>query len=527
MSQLEPGGDAQDPFVVELTGTVQDQELHLDAPLSVAGPVTVRVSLFPIREEPQPRGVLTDGQVIGQQSIEQLQFGDHLVEMRKLGGTQTLSINGRLMPYFVTRRGYTLRAAAYASPKQSLLEAAAAYLGEDVSSHTVLTQRFGDQVELDPNQIDGAASDPPVWCGRKNFVQLNVGERALLAEALNSLYADGIIESFADEHADNWYRIHYGPAFLPWHRHFLYRMEEELRRIDTRLRLPFWDWTRADSRNLELEPWKSFFGGRQNTGGKFDHWAYERAPGPEMNATLPTLTGIANDLQGNSYAGFRSIEGPHHGGPHMWIGETMSSPQSPRDPLFYLHHNNLDRLWAIWQQNHSNLPQYSLDHSDFDDPSYSSNVPLHTPMAGGATPASMLDHTSLGVIYYPDRDLEQAVLDRGFPPIDTGDNTKRLTVPPGISFGTVVVGDVRGRQVSIRNTGSLPVKVQVQSEADGPFTWNGFEQLIHPCHSRNIVVLFRPTATGASDAQMTIRSDARETEVGVALHGFGGRGPIP
>ena len=38
-------------------------------------------------------------------------------------------------------------------------------------------------------------------------------------------------------------------------------------------------------------------------------------------------------------------------GMHTW-GQ-MSTARSPADPLFWLHHANIDRLWAKWQQSHT------------------------------------------------------------------------------------------------------------------------------------------------------------------------------
>jgi len=53
-----------------------------------------------------------------------------------------------------------------------------------------------------------------------------------------------------------------------------------------------------------------------------------------------------------------------HNAIHPWVGGvivhsdrsvtigTMMLPTSPNDPLFFLHHANVDRLWAIWQARH-------------------------------------------------------------------------------------------------------------------------------------------------------------------------------
>jgi hypothetical protein len=45
------------------------------------------------------------------------------------------------------------------------------------------------------------------------------------------------------------------------------------------------------------------------------------------------------------------IEGPHSS-PHRWVAFQMISMCSPDDPLFFSHHANVDRLYAIWQDCH-------------------------------------------------------------------------------------------------------------------------------------------------------------------------------
>ena len=34
---------------------------------------------------------------------------------------------------------------------------------------------------------------------------------------------------------------------------------------------------------------------------------------------------------------------------HRFIGGDMGTAASPNDPVFFLHHCNIDRIWANWQ----------------------------------------------------------------------------------------------------------------------------------------------------------------------------------
>ena len=62
---------------------------------------------------------------------------------------------------------------------------------------------------------------------------------------------------------------------------------------------------------------------------------------------MGTYPQFQNGLEGG--AGITSFHQMHNA-LHGWIGGHMSSPTaSPFDPLFYLHHCNIDRLWAMWQ----------------------------------------------------------------------------------------------------------------------------------------------------------------------------------
>lgn len=50
-----------------------------------------------------------------------------------------------------------------------------------------------------------------------------------------------------------------------------------------------------------------------------------------------------------------NVFGTHNSG-HRWIGGHMGRSASPNDPIFWLHHANVDRIWALWQEFHAQFP---------------------------------------------------------------------------------------------------------------------------------------------------------------------------
>jgi tyrosinase len=61
-------------------------------------------------------------------------------------------------------------------------------------------------------------------------------------------------------------------------------------------------------------------------------------------------SGFRNELEG-------FIVGPRlHNLVHVLVGGDMGDPTSPNDPVFFLNHCNVDRIWAAWQKIHNNPP---------------------------------------------------------------------------------------------------------------------------------------------------------------------------
>ncbi|MFG3005885.1 tyrosinase family protein [Streptomyces calvus] len=186
---------------------------------------------------------------------------------------------------------------------------------------------------------------------------------------------------------------HMAPSFLPWHRRFLLDLENALRRVDSSVTLPYWDWTR--DRTSRSAPWTDdLMGGNGRssdhrvTTGPFAHaagnwpltvgvtdaeyltrdlgrrrapidlpaksdleWAlkdpaYDTAP---WDSTV--TRGFRNKLEGWG-TGRGSASWRNHNRVHRWVGGVMLSAASVNDPVFWLHHAFVDLLWSRWQRRH-------------------------------------------------------------------------------------------------------------------------------------------------------------------------------
>jgi hypothetical protein len=58
-----------------------------------------------------------------------------------------------------------------------------------------------------------------------------------------------------------------------------------------------------------------------------------------------------------------SADGNTHGAIHVWVGGEMGEPPTAtNDPVFWLHHGNIDRVWATWQLRHQALDPSSSEY---------------------------------------------------------------------------------------------------------------------------------------------------------------------
>ncbi|KAJ8113017.1 hypothetical protein ONZ43_g5256 [Nemania bipapillata] len=176
---------------------------------------------------------------------------------------------------------------------------------------------------------------------------------------------------------------HEAAPFLPWHRYFIHIYEQTLKqRCQYQGTLPYWDWTR-DWANLTQAPvWSATegFGGNGDTnlpapvgdgycvqdgpfaglqvqyydgdwnphclsrgflaGEYLDHFGAQRLNSSAMAAVLD---------EPDYYRFLLMLEDSSHSAIPILVRGDFSRFTAPNDPIFFLHHAQVDRLWWKWQ----------------------------------------------------------------------------------------------------------------------------------------------------------------------------------
>lgn len=134
---------------------------------------------------------------------------------------------------------------------------------------------------------------------------------------------------------------HSVPYFMAWHRGYLYYFERQLRAVsgDTKLVLPYWDYYANPTMPAEFT----------NPNGANPLYVQRVNTNVRQALTMaPFSSTLINFPRGMSNAFEPSFEDAPHNPIHDIIGNWMADMQSPTDPIFWLHHANVDRLWVAW-----------------------------------------------------------------------------------------------------------------------------------------------------------------------------------
>ena len=202
---------------------------------------------------------------------------------------------------------------------------------------------------------------------RKDAQTLTPAERDRFLAAFGTLNGGGSgrFRDFREMHLDSTSdEAHGNMGFLPWHRAYLLDLERELQAIDPSVALPYWRFDRPAPNvfNQRFMGVPNAAGRLQFTAGHpFGTWRTDgqlgivrrpsfanAAPGVLDETQTLALGGAAPN---SAYASFVGMEGDPHGSAHtsFFQGFIRSIGTAARDPLFFLLHANVDRLWAKWQ----------------------------------------------------------------------------------------------------------------------------------------------------------------------------------
>ncbi|XP_073279754.1 polyphenol oxidase I, chloroplastic-like [Primulina huaijiensis] len=198
-------------------------------------------------------------------------------------------------------------------------------------------------------------------------------------------------------------QVHNSWLFFPFHRWYLYFYERILGKLinDPTFALPFWNWDNPKGMTMPpmfLDPNSAIYDAKRNqknlppavidlgTTGNTDPLQVVANNLTVMYTEMIRGNSNAYDFMGKPYReGTPAEPGPgapergSHTAVHVWVGvfpgggEDMGNFYSAgRDPLFYCHHANVDRMWTLWQYflPSSKVPDKKITDPDFLDASF-------------------------------------------------------------------------------------------------------------------------------------------------------------
>ena len=320
---------------------------------------------------------------------------------------------------------------------------------------------------------------------RKNVEGLYDDEKKLFKKVVRTMKDNGMWFILAKIHMDRASKVHGTEFFLPWHRAYLNYFEQIACQLPgcSNFTIPYWDWTTSSRIPL-------IFGDDPNGPWDLDldsieppaSWNlppiplsercptnpfWKRCPKPNADMGKQVENIAEQDLYGiigrdgiGSFHG--ALERGAHNAIHQLIEGNMKwADTTALDPIFWLHHANVDRLWSKWMENNIkitpslNCPIEGCENcknpliiqnwlkSPVNVESDSSNLKVY----------DLLDNRNLGYIY-----------ENTSPTFTWNDCSKIVDFPPGYSVKTVfdeakTVNVNSSLTVSVRETFTTPEKI--------------------------------------------------------------------
>lgn len=227
----------------------------------------------------------------------------------------------------------------------------------------------------------------------------------------------------------NWHRdccngttvtdVHGSLYFLPWHRIVVHLYEKALQQAsgNANLRVPYWEWQMdlgvppeyEDAAALKPVDKQGQTIARRNV-IETESWSADA-----LNTDRFLLKSTFQDLS------IESDQGAHTW-VHTWSGSVMEEvKEAARDPLFFVHHANMDRLWFQWKQQNPGpcpreLADYKIYFGDLDgSPRF-------------ITIDAMWDESNLGYTYPTTSEPHMSLVLRNLRKPNRSDNSLAVTV---------------------------------------------------------------------------------------------------
>ncbi|XP_060575155.1 putative tyrosinase-like protein tyr-3 [Ruditapes philippinarum] len=207
---------------------------------------------------------------------------------------------------------------------------------------------------------------------RREVRTLSEVEWQNVVDVFRELYDTGVLQSFGRLHGKVKLRAHKGGAFLPWHRVFLAHFEQEMKKINPSVSLPYWDYTIDTEivQPFEAVLWTPcFFGEKTGTVRSGSFKLMYGAHGSVLSRKLADKaysTRLINKRDIQNLKGFcsfkdittgiledkneRNLE-TLHDSVHDYIGGDMGVVEnSAYDPIFWFHHAFIDYIWESFRE---------------------------------------------------------------------------------------------------------------------------------------------------------------------------------
>ncbi|KAK9717838.1 hypothetical protein K7432_005932 [Basidiobolus ranarum] len=219
----------------------------------------------------------------------------------------------------------------------------------------------------------------PVPRTRKNVLNLSRWERQEFFTAIKKIKSTGEYDVLVKQYMDVYQGIHGGNLYLPFHRHFLKRVEQSMQKYYPSVNLPYWDYT-ADWAAPHFSPALELMG----YGGGNGRLKSCINDGPLKNFQMnvpekrcvkrgyfknEVVSAFMNEVALDNILKYSEtfpkinsmLKGVNGMVTYPLGGDIRNVQLMVNDPLYFLIQANTDRLWTRWQHLHPDHEIYMPD----------------------------------------------------------------------------------------------------------------------------------------------------------------------